>query len=131
MALSTKSPDDNAAFSGLSDFAGPANNALLGYVYPTEVTVGSNPRTLVDTDNEGLEDQFERVTGLNERTDNSDCDGSADGVKFPLAGISPSDSMSSSGCADRRVRIFLDGNQVKLEMQNFGPATLGKVKFYF
>ena len=85
----------------------------------------------MDTDNDGLEDQFERVTGLNEQTANSDCEGSDDGVEFPIAGISPSDPMSGSACADRRVRIFLDGDRVKLEMQNFGPATVNNVKFYF
>jgi serine protease len=124
VALSTKSPDDNAAFSGLSDFAGPANNAILGYVYPTEVAVGSSPRTLLDSDGDGLENQFERVTGLNEQTANSDCDGSDDGVEFPIAGISPSDPMDAGSCADLRLTKqgddFLVSNPV-------GPAVAQNV----
>jgi hypothetical protein len=129
-ALSLKTTDDLAAFSGYDD-AVAATPEILGYVIPTTSTLVSGQRTLVDTDNDGLEDQFERITGLNEQTANSDCDGSPDGVEFPLAGISPSDPMSGSICADRRVRIFLDGDKVKLEMQNFGPATVNNVKFYF
>ena len=131
VALTTKSPDDNAAFSGLSDFAGPAGNALLGYVYPTEVAAGSNPRTLVDTDGDGLEDQFEGVTGLNEQAADSDCDGNADGVEFPIAGVSPSDPMSTGGnCHDLRVRSQANApGLLRLSLENFGPSVGAPARF--
>ncbi len=106
-----------------------SNTVTLGYVYPA-VSWTNGGATYQDQDGDGLSDGYEIAMGLNEQTANSDCEGSDDGVEFPLAGISPSDPMSGSICADRRARIFLDGDKVKLEMQNFGPATVNNVRFY-
>jgi hypothetical protein len=128
VALSTKSPDDLAAFSGMSDLPLPSGTAILGYVYPTDVVSGSNPRTLRDTDGDSLEDRFEQVMGLNEQLTDSDCDGSADAVEFPLNEISPSDPMTAtSNCFDSRTqfvqRASPSSSTIDIGLRNVGPVS--------
>gem|GEM_PF-2430557 len=100
--------------------------SVLGYVYPA-VAWNSGVASYNDFDGDGLSDAYERGMKLNEQAADSDCDGSPDGVEFPIAGISNSDPMLSSTCVDLRVRDVSNANALRLELSNVGPAA-GNIK---
>ena len=83
------------------------------------------------SDSDDLIDGQELILGTNEFAADSDCDGQGDSAEYPLAAVSASDPMTNGNCADRRVRIYQDGTQIKLEMRNVGPTALAGVVFYF
>jgi Subtilase family len=106
-----------------------SNMVTLGYVYPA-VSWTNGGATYQDQDNDGLSDAYELAMGLNEQAANSDCDGSADGVEFPIAGISASDPNFSTSCADRRASIVRTSDStVEVTMSSVGPSSASNVVF--
>lgn len=67
----------------------PGSTGFLGYVFPN-----------VDTDGEGLPDGLERMYGMAIVGGDSDCDGLADEVEFPIAGLQPAgyDPLAGGTC---------------------------------
>jgi hypothetical protein len=68
----------NPAYSSYSTDVYSAGNGFLGYVFPN-----------VDTDADGLPDGFERLLGMNRLIQDSDGDGCADFIEYPLALAQP------------------------------------------
>lgn len=129
----------DAAFIGASHLSNPIYSSYSTTTLPTTGSGLPNVPTWpqvyafrnIDTDADTLIDGQELLAGTNDQASNSDCDAQADGVEFPVAGVSLSDPMSSTTCADRRVRIYREDDQVKMEMSNFGPTTISGAVFYF
>ncbi len=105
------------------------NVATLGYVYPA-VAWNNGLATYNDQDGDGLSDGYEIGMKLNEQSVDGDCDGIADGVEFPIAGISNSDPMQSTNCAD--LRIARQGNNY-IVSNPVGPSigVITSVKFQY
>ena len=98
-------------------------------MYPA-VSWTNGGATYQDQDSDGLSDAYELAMGLNEQTANSDCDGSDDGVEFPIAGISPSDPMVGlSNCHDLRVGEQSTAGSLQLTLENFGPSIGAPARF--
>jgi Subtilase family len=110
--------DESARFSSYN-----TNVTSLGYVYPA-VSWNAGVATYNDTDADGLSDGYERGMKLNELAADSDCDGTNDGVEFPIAGLSPSDPMQSPTCADLQLlRNATPSSVFSVTLTNvFGPA---------
>jgi hypothetical protein len=86
-----------------SRFASYSNNvSTLGYVYPA-VSWAGGQASYNDSDGDGLSDGYELGMKLNEQAADGDCDGQNDGIEFPIAGLSNSDPMIGTNCADLRI----------------------------
>lgn len=105
-ALVLEGEQDAAAFAGYTAAPEAENGpALLGYAYPN-----------VDSDGDGLVDGFESTIGTNPQARDSDCDGSDDGVEFPLARLSDSDPLQSPGCGSSGTRTLPRRPQAQQEL---------------
>jgi hypothetical protein len=63
----------------------------------------------VDTDSDTLIDGFERLIGTNPASIDSDGDGTADGVEYPLAGVPVSDPCAGPAITCSQEALFFDG----------------------